>query len=114
MRVIRHRALFGVAGLAVFCATASFVIAASNKKEQAAPAPKSMSVEEARKVAASTKKNFATPPRSIDDITKVLDQYKADPAKIAALKKTADTPMPAGLSGMAKADFLAARGLAAR
>src|SRR5262249_41043270 len=75
---------------------------------------KTMSVDEARKLAASSKKNFATPPRTIDDITKVLDQNKPDPAKIAALKKTADAPMPADLSGMAKADFLAARGLAAR
>ena len=73
-----------------------------------------MSVEEARKVAASTKKNFATPPRTIDDIAKVLDQNKPDPVKIANLKKTADTPLPANLSGMAKADFLMARGLAAR
>ncbi|HKY87247.1 MAG TPA: CHAT domain-containing tetratricopeptide repeat protein [Pseudorhodoplanes sp.] len=113
MRLFGRRAFFGAAGIVLFCATASFVVAQS-KKEKPAAAPKAMSVEEARKVAASTKKNFATPPRSIDDIAKVLDQNKPDPVKIANLKKTVDTPLPANSSGMAKADFLMARGLAAR
>ena len=98
-----RRAVFGVAGLA-FCATASLVVAQS-KKQQPAPAPKSMSVEEARKVAASTKKNFATPPRTIDDIAKVLDQNKPDPAKIAQLKKTVelDDSFPSAHRSLARA-----------
>ena len=113
MRLFRRRAIYGAAALALFCATGSLVVA-QGKKEKPAAAPKAMSVEEARKVAASTKKNFATPPRTIDDIAKVLDQNKPDPVKIANLKKTADTPLPANSGGMAKADFLMARGLAAR
>jgi CHAT domain-containing protein len=108
-----RRAAYCAAALTLFCATASLVVAQS-KKEKAAPPPKAMSVEEARRVAATTKKNFATPPRTIDDITKVLDQNKPDPVKIANLKKTVDTLLPANLSGMAKADFLMKRGLAAR
>ena len=113
MGLFRRRFIYGVAALALLCATGSLVVAQS-KKEKPAAAPKAMSVEEARKVVASTKKNFATPPRTIDDIAKVLDQNKPDPVKIANLKKTADTPLPANSGGMTKADFLMARGLAAR
>ena len=113
MRLFRRRFVYGVAALALLCATGSLVVAQS-KKEKPAAAQKPMSVEEARKVAATTKRNFATPPRTIDDIAKVLDQNKPDPVKIANLKKTADTPLPANSSGMTKADFLMARGLAAR
>ena len=74
-----------------------------------------MSVEEARKIAAADKAlSFAPPPRTIDDIASVLIQHMPDPAKIAALKKTADTPLPPNLSGFSKAMFLAERGRAAR
>ncbi len=113
MGLFRRRFIYGVAALMFACATGSLVVAQS-RKDKSTPPPKAMSVEEARKVAATTKKNFATPPRTIDDITKVLDQNKPDPVKIANLKKTVDTPLPANLSGMAKADFLMKRGLAAR
>jgi CHAT domain-containing protein len=74
-----------------------------------------MTVEEARKLTAADKKpSYAPPPRTIDDITKVLDQNRPDPKEIEQLRHTADQPVPAGLSGMALADFYNKRGLAAR
>src|SRR5436190_13195891 len=109
--------LLVVGGLALMtCATVTMVAAVAQKSQPAKPkeTPKTMSVEEARKIAGSTKKNQSTPPRTIDDIAKVLDAHKPDPVKIAQLKKTADAPLPGNLGGMAKADFLATRGRAAR
>ena len=48
---------------------------------------------------------LVAPPRSVSDITAILDQQKPDPAKIAELTVTADAPVPAGLKGGALADF---------
>ena len=76
---------------------------------------RAMTVEEARKLTTADKTpSYATPPHTIDDITNVLNQHKPDPAKIEALKKTADASTPSNLSGFAKAVFLAERGRAAR
>lgn len=58
--------------------------------------------------------DYTAPPRTIDDIASVILQHMPDPAKAAALKKKADAPLPANLSGFAKAMFLAERGRAAR
>jgi CHAT domain-containing protein len=78
-------------------------------------AARAMTVEEARKLTAADKTaSYAPPPRTIDDITKVLEQNRPDPKKIEQLRATADQPVPAGLSGMALADFYNKRGLAAR
>lgn len=48
---------------------------------------------------------LVAPPRTVSDITAILDQQKPDPAKIAELTATADAPVPAGLKGLALADF---------
>jgi CHAT domain-containing protein len=72
-----------------------------------------MTVDEARKLAAGTN-SFTPPARNIDDIAKVLEQAKPDAAKIKKLRDVADQKAPPGLSGFALAEFLAARGLAAR
>ena len=77
------------------------------------PSAVAMTVEEARKLAAS-KTAYGPPPRTIDDISKVLEQNRPDPNKIRQLRATADQKTPPGLSGMALADFLNTRGLAAR
>ncbi|MEI7806361.1 MAG: CHAT domain-containing tetratricopeptide repeat protein [Hyphomicrobiales bacterium] len=97
---------------AVVLAAVPFVLA-QNKKVQP-QSSKEMSLEEAKKVASVSKKNYATPPRTIDDIAKILDQNKPDPEKIRKLRATADSQPPANLSGAALADFLFVRGLAAR
>ena len=104
-------AVTGFAALAV-CATATWVAAAAKKKEPE-PAVKYMSVEEARKVA-SKSAPVIHPPRSIDDITKVLNEHRPNPEAIRRLRETADKQPPSGMGGQALAEFLAARGAAAR
>lgn len=83
-----------------------------------APAPKAepkggMSVEAALSVARRTAQ-LKRPSRTVEDIARILDQYKADPKTIQALRERADARQPAGLQGFALAEFLHARGLAAR
>ena len=60
--------------------------------------------ETAKAVANLAPKSLVAPPRSISDITAILDQQKPDEAKVAELRKTADAPTP-NLSGNALAAF---------
>lgn len=60
-----------------------------------------------------TPANFVPPPRSIADITAILDQEKPDMAKIAQLSAAADAQPPAGIDDMTMASFLVKRGDAA-
>lgn len=53
---------------------------------------------------------FVAPPRTIADITAILDSEKPDPAKIAALKAAADAAPPAGASREKLAHFYYDRG----
>lgn len=55
----------------------------------------------------------AAPPRTIDDITRMLDHYKPDPALVARLRSEADALPPAGEERGALFDFYWKRGLAA-
>ena len=55
----------------------------------------------------------APPPRTINDITAILDQEKPDPEKIARLTKIADAKPGAGLSGSERVEFFYRRGRAA-
>lgn len=55
---------------------------------------------------------LVAPPRTVSDITAILDQQKPDPAKIADLTATADAPVPAGLKGSELAAFHYKRGQA--
>ncbi|HEY1503185.1 MAG TPA: CHAT domain-containing protein [Stellaceae bacterium] len=57
--------------------------------------------------------NFVPPPRSIADITAILDQEKPDPAKIAKTTAAADAQSPAGIDDRGVIDFLVKRGDAA-
>ncbi len=56
---------------------------------------------------------FAPPPRTIADITAILDQQKPDPAAVAANKAKAEAAPPAGLAGVELARFYSDRGTAA-
>jgi CHAT domain-containing protein/tetratricopeptide (TPR) repeat protein len=56
---------------------------------------------------------FIAPPRTIADITAILDQQKPDPAVVAAEKLTADAIPDASLQGIPLAKFLMRRGAAA-
>src|SRR5690348_8473313 len=57
--------------------------------------------------------SFVPPPRTIDDITAILDRQKPDPAKLAANKAIADAQPPAGADAAALSEFYFKRGLAA-
>ncbi len=54
--------------------------------------------------------NFVAPPRTIADITAILDSEKPDPAKIAARKAAADATPPANASPSKLAQFYYDRG----
>jgi CHAT domain-containing protein len=53
---------------------------------------------------------FVAPPRTIADITAILDQEKPDEGKIARAKAAADAPPPAGASAAKLAQFYYDRG----
>ncbi len=71
-------------------------VSAPNAKEAA---------ETAKAVANLAPQSLVAPPRSISDISAILDQQKPDEVKIAELRKTADAPPPSGLSGNDLASF---------
>jgi CHAT domain-containing protein len=56
-------------------------------------------------VASRAPVGLVAPPRTISDITAVLDQQKPDAGKIAELAATADAQVPNGLKGAQLADF---------
>lgn len=73
-----------------------------------------VSLDQARQITADFQgQGFRPPPRTISDIAAILDQQKPDPAKVAALTAQADGQPPAGMNGVAMAEFLLARGMAA-
>src|SRR5215470_16469158 len=75
----------------------------------------SLSVDQAKQITAEFKgQSFVAPPRTVADITAVLDQYQPDPAKVAAVRATADRQPPPGLAGLEAARFYYDRGMAAR
>ncbi|MFQ5960261.1 MAG: CHAT domain-containing protein [Candidatus Methylomirabilales bacterium] len=75
-----------------------------------------MSVEEAKKVTASfSGTSFVPPPRTINDITAILNQQKlADPEAATKARARADQPPPNTSNPATLADFYYQRGLAAR
>jgi len=75
-------------------------------KDQAAP-------DKDQAVPAATPVAFIPPPRTISDITAILDKQKPDPAKRAALIAAADKQPPASGSPEELAGFYYARGTAA-
>lgn len=75
-----------------------------------------MSLEEAKKVTAEFAGNaFVPPPRSIHDITAILDEQKLDnPEAAAHARARADQPPPKAADPATLAEFYYQRGLAAR
>lgn len=64
--------------------------------------------------AAEQKRDALTPPpRTIDDITRMLDHYKPDPARVAHLRTEADAELPASEDRNTLFNFYWKRGLAA-
>src|SRR5208282_6007831 len=56
---------------------------------------------------------FTPPPRSIADITAILDRQKPDPAKVAEASKRADAQPPSGASDVDLQKFYSDRAQAA-
>ena len=85
--------------------------AASGADPSAPAQAPAVSIDEARKITSAAENGTsAPPPRTISDITAVLDQEKPDATRLAAEKIKADTTPPAGLSGAEAAQFYAERG----
>jgi CHAT domain-containing protein len=75
----------------------------------------SVSLEQAREITAQFRgQGVVPPPRTINDITAILDQQKSDPNKTIALREAADSTPPSGAEGAELAAFYQRRGLAAR
>lgn len=73
-----------------------------------------VSLEQAKQITAQFQgQGFTPPPRTIADITAILDQQKPDPAKAEAARKAADAEVPTGLQGLQLAQFYYDRGIAA-
>lgn len=74
-----------------------------------------MSIEEAKKVTAEfAGGSFVPPPRTIEDITVILDRQKPDPAAVEAARARADQAPPETSDQDTLARFYFERGLAAR
>ena len=104
-----HEACFGKAKSIVQSCVRTAMTAArpkaalfSAEKLAAPPGQGQVSAGEAAKDAAAT---LVAPPRTISDITAILDQQKPDAAEIARLAATADAAVPTGLKGAELADF---------
>ncbi len=73
-----------------------------------------VSLEEAKKISARFEgQGFVPPPRTISDITAVLDQHQPDPAKVAAQRQAADARPTLGMSNRDLAWFHYNRAFAA-
>lgn len=76
--------------------------------------PPALSIEEAKQIASTfAGKPFVAPPRTIADITAILDQYKPDPTLAAKALALADQPVPSTTDAGTLAKFYYDRGLAA-
>ena len=77
--------------------------------------PPVLSLEEAKQVTASFEgTGFVPPPRTISDITAILDEQPlADPEAAAKARSAADAEPPPGIDGIARAWFFWRRGVAA-
>src|SRR6266851_3494486 len=80
----------------------------------AACQPASVSLDEAKKITANFQgQGFVAPPRTIADISAILDQQRPDPAAAASARAAADAQPTAGSSGDELATFHFRRGIAA-
>jgi hypothetical protein len=104
-----HEACFGKARSLVQSCVRSAMIAAHPKAalfsadKLSAPLPQGK--PDAADIAKDAAAGLVAPPRSVADISAVLDQQKPDPAAAAALAATADAVVPAGLKGAELAAF---------
>jgi CHAT domain-containing protein len=105
-----HEACFGKARAIVQSCVRSAMIAAHPKAALFSPEKLSQSPATAGKpspaeIASDASASLVAPPRTISDITAILEQQKPDPAEVAKLAATADAIAPAGIKGAELADF---------
>ena len=70
--------------------------------KQAAPKAETPSAEDMAKAAPTS---LVAPPRTVSDITAILDQQKPDPSRTEQLQAAADAAVPDNLKGLQLADF---------
>ena len=79
--------------------------AALFSSEKLSQSPSTTGKPSAAEIASDASASLVAPPRTISDITAILEQQKPDPAEIAKLAATADSTMPTGIKGADLADF---------
>src|SRR5258706_7847173 len=105
-----HEACFGKARAIVQSCVRNAMIAARPKAalfsaEKLSAPPASRAAPSAADIAKDAAASLVAPPRTIADITAILDQQKPDPAVVAKLTETADAAAPTGLKAAELAEF---------
>jgi CHAT domain-containing protein len=104
-----HPACFGKAKSVVQSCVKSAMMAARPKaalfSADKLAAPLAPGKPDAADLEKDASARLVAPPRTISDISAILDQQTPDPAAIAKLTSTADAPVPAGLKGAELADL---------
>src|ERR1700691_3200576 len=90
-----------------------FVLGAAVLSLWAGTAAPALSQSQSQTGTAPEAQAFTPPPRSIADITAILDSEKPDPAQVAVSKQRADAQLPVGASDSDLQKFYSARGEAA-
>jgi CHAT domain-containing protein len=102
----------GVPAKVMACVNAALIAANGRPAAPAAPTANKAAAAEAAKDAASLAKTFVAPPRTIADITAILDNEKPDAGKIAQRKADADVQPPMSGSNRDMGEFYYNRGFA--
>jgi CHAT domain-containing protein len=105
-----HEACFGKARSIVQSCVKSVMTAARPKAalfsaEKLSAPPITTGKPSSAEIANDAAKSLVAPPRTVSDISAILDQQKPDPTEVAKLTATADAVVPASLKGADLADF---------
>jgi len=88
------------------------VQAAMEKALPKEAAPKAGEAPTAADIAKVAPTSLVAPPRTVSDVTAILDQQKPDPSRTEQLQAAADAAVPDNLKGLQLADFYYKRGQA--
>jgi CHAT domain-containing protein len=105
-----HEACFGKARSIVQSCVKSAMIAARPKAalfsaDKLSAPPTSAGKPSSAEIAKDAAESLVAPPRTISDISAILDQQKPDPSEVGRLTATADAAVPTSLKGADLADF---------
>jgi CHAT domain-containing protein len=87
------------------CVQSAMAAGQPKPAKHAAKVSKSDDGVEAAAVAMAASASLVAPPRTISDVSAILDQQKPDSSRTAQLTATADAPVPSDLKGLQLADF---------